>query len=160
MATENKKDEEQKDDKGKKTLSLSSKTLSVGGGAPKSRGGSNSVTVEVKRKRTALGGLQKRSSTGQPSGNLGDDNQNLTGLTKQEREARERALAAAKKAEEEAAKKAAEEAKRREEEDARRKEQGLPSLAEEEAAKKSQGGGPGHAPEDHEQDRAETRAGR
>ena len=137
MVTENKKDNDKKEDDGKKTLSLSSKTLSLGGGAPKSRSGGNSVTVEVKRKRTTLGGLQKRN-TPASTGNLGEGNTNLSGLTKHEREARERALAAAKKAEEEAAKKAAEEAKKREEEDARRKAEGLPTLAEEEAAKKAE----------------------
>ncbi len=78
-------DEKEEKKKGGKTLSLSGKTLSLKGGpgARAKTGGSSSVAVEVRRKRT------------QTSSRSDDSSRNEETLTSNERDARARALKAA-----------------------------------------------------------------
>lgn len=131
MATDKKNNTENTDntkDEKKKTLSLGGGTLGLKGGAPamKSRSG-GSVTVEVKRKRSAptlqgLGGKKKDSEF---------KDEKISGLTKQEQQAREAALKAAKEREELEAKKREEEEKERAKREAERPEETKAETAEE-----------------------------
>ncbi len=76
---------EKKTSTGSKTLSLSGKTLSLGAGGAKTGGGAaRNISVEVRRKRTAVGGANN-STTGNAD----------TSLTTSEKDARARALQAA-----------------------------------------------------------------
>ena len=130
MATENKNKDG--DDNKKSTLSLGGTLGLKNPGTIKSRSTSgNSVTVEVKRKRSpgsTIKTLSERKKEHEAAAAL-------AGLTEKERVAREKALEAARKHAEEEEKKRVAEEKARAEEDARRKAEGLPTLAEEEAMK-------------------------